>query len=169
LAFKDCLRKRAEGRIGTSRHATTAGGGTAFATLRAALLGSGGQHGALWVSKEQQSEGYPVCSFQVITSSWGRWEIFEQLLHGFVEGLLLLFLCADLRVELLAPALVHWSADNWKTFVDVNTMDSGLGLHYVICLRINCRLAEKLSSRSFGPMPANGKKRIGKSPSYPGA
>jgi hypothetical protein len=131
LAFKDCLRKRAEGRIGTSRHATTAGGGTAFATLRAALLGSGGQHGALWVSKEQQSEGYPVCSFQVITSSWGRWEIFEQLLHGFVEGLLLLFLCADLRVELLAPALVHWSADNWKTFVDVNTMDSGLGLHYV--------------------------------------
>lgn len=30
----------------------------------------------------------------------------------------------------LAPAVVHWSADNWKTVADVKTADSGLGLHY---------------------------------------
>ncbi len=37
----------------------------------------------------------------------------------------------NLRLELLAPAAVHWSADNWKTASDLNTKDSGLGLHYV--------------------------------------
>jgi glucoamylase len=34
-----------------------------------------------------------------------------------------------LRVETLAPALVHWSADDWKTFQDIKTQDAGLGIH----------------------------------------
>ncbi len=34
-----------------------------------------------------------------------------------------------LRLELLAPAVVHWSADGWKTAHDIKTLDTGLGLH----------------------------------------
>ncbi|MCB1676813.1 MAG: glucan 1,4-alpha-glucosidase [Halioglobus sp.] len=35
----------------------------------------------------------------------------------------------DLRIELLAPALIHWSADGWRTVHDTPTSDSGLGIH----------------------------------------
>ncbi|HEY4416150.1 MAG TPA: glucan 1,4-alpha-glucosidase [Verrucomicrobiae bacterium] len=35
-----------------------------------------------------------------------------------------------LRIETLAPALVHWSADDWKTFQEVNTQETGLGIHW---------------------------------------
>jgi len=34
-----------------------------------------------------------------------------------------------LRIVLLTPALVHWSIDGWKTSVDTNTRDTGLGIH----------------------------------------
>jgi glucoamylase len=34
-----------------------------------------------------------------------------------------------LRIELLAPATVHWSTDNWRTITDTDTHDTGLGLH----------------------------------------
>jgi glucoamylase len=34
-----------------------------------------------------------------------------------------------LRVELLAPALVHWSADGWATTADRATSETGLGVH----------------------------------------
>jgi len=34
-----------------------------------------------------------------------------------------------LRVEVLAPATVHWSPDRWKTTRDTNTRDTGLGMH----------------------------------------
>lgn len=36
-----------------------------------------------------------------------------------------------LRVETLAPAIVHWSADGWGTTADVPTRDGGLGVHLV--------------------------------------
>jgi glucoamylase len=35
-----------------------------------------------------------------------------------------------LRIELLAPAIVSWSTDNWKTKQELETKDSGLGLFY---------------------------------------
>lgn len=35
-----------------------------------------------------------------------------------------------LRVEALAPATIHWSADGWRTLHDAETHDSGLGVHY---------------------------------------
>ena len=35
-----------------------------------------------------------------------------------------------LRIELLAPALVHWSLDGWRTTHDSRTEDSGLGVHF---------------------------------------
>jgi len=34
-----------------------------------------------------------------------------------------------LRVETLAPAVVHWTADDWKTCQDIKTLDGGLGIH----------------------------------------
>ena len=36
-----------------------------------------------------------------------------------------------LRVEVLAPALIHWSGDGWQTVRDTNTRDTGLGVHVV--------------------------------------
>jgi glucoamylase len=34
-----------------------------------------------------------------------------------------------LRLELQAPAVVHWSPDGWRTVLDTPTRDTGLGLH----------------------------------------
>jgi glucoamylase len=34
-----------------------------------------------------------------------------------------------LRVELLAPAVIHWTADDWKTCRDIKTFEPGLGIH----------------------------------------
>ena len=34
-----------------------------------------------------------------------------------------------LRLVLLNPALVHWSADGWQTRSNVRTQDTGLGIH----------------------------------------
>lgn len=36
-----------------------------------------------------------------------------------------------LRLEAVAPALVRWSGDGWRTTRESSTIDSGLGLHYV--------------------------------------
>jgi glucoamylase len=36
-----------------------------------------------------------------------------------------------LRVEVLAPAIVHWSSDGWQTSHDARTEDTGLGMHVV--------------------------------------
>ena len=35
-----------------------------------------------------------------------------------------------LRIEVLAPAAVHWSDDNWRTTTDCKTIDTGIGIHY---------------------------------------
>lgn len=37
----------------------------------------------------------------------------------------------NLRIELLAPASVHWSIDGWKTTHDTAATDSKLGVHFV--------------------------------------
>ena len=37
----------------------------------------------------------------------------------------------SLRLVLLSPAMVHWSIDGWLTWQDVNTRDTGLGVHIV--------------------------------------
>lgn len=34
-----------------------------------------------------------------------------------------------LRIETLAPAVIHWTTDNWKTCHDEKTHDAGLGIH----------------------------------------
>lgn len=34
-----------------------------------------------------------------------------------------------LRIETLAPAVIHWTGDDWKTRQDLKTRDAGLGIH----------------------------------------
>jgi glucoamylase len=36
-----------------------------------------------------------------------------------------------LRIEVLSPAVIHWSADEWKTSKDVTSQDTGIGVHIV--------------------------------------
>ncbi|QHW29502.1 glucan 1,4-alpha-glucosidase [Paenibacillus rhizovicinus] len=36
-----------------------------------------------------------------------------------------------LRIETLAPAVLHWSYDNWATVRDSDTIPSGVGTHYI--------------------------------------
>jgi glucoamylase len=49
-----------------------------------------------------------------------------------------------LRVETLAPAVVHWSVDGWRAVHDVHTSDTTLGVHVAdlqtLCLRIGDRV-----------------------------
>ena len=59
---------------------------------------------------------------QKVASSLSAWR-FNHVATHLLQG-------TSLRVELLAPAVVHWSVDNWKTAADVKTADSGLGLEY---------------------------------------
>ncbi len=37
----------------------------------------------------------------------------------------------NLRIEVLASAMVHWTSNNWQTASDHKTIDTGLGVHYV--------------------------------------
>ena len=49
---------------------------------------------------------------------------FNHKVHDLLPG-------RALRVEVLAPAVVHWSADGWATVHDAPTRDTGLGVHLV--------------------------------------
>ncbi len=46
-----------------------------------------------------------------------------------------------LRIEVLSTAIVHWSTDNWETFSDSETNDTGLGLHFA-----DINLEDKIST-----------------------
>jgi len=37
----------------------------------------------------------------------------------------------NLRIEVRTSATIHWSSDNWRTVADIQTGDSGIGLHVV--------------------------------------
>lgn len=76
--------------------------------------------GRVFDTPPQTVERYQV---QKIGASFSIWR-FNHKAKRVVAG-------RSLRLELLAPAIVHWSSDNWKTCTDLKTMDSALGLHYV--------------------------------------
>jgi len=65
----------------------------------------------------------PVQRYQVprAESPYGIWR-FNHKCATIAEGRVL-------RVEALAPAVVHWSADGWRTVVDTPTRDTGLGTY----------------------------------------
>ena len=37
----------------------------------------------------------------------------------------------QLRIELLSPAIIHWTIDDWGSSHDLKTIDSDLGIHYI--------------------------------------
>jgi glucoamylase len=56
-----------------------------------------------------------------VVSSLATWRL-DQRRAGMIAG-------ATLRIELSAAAIVHWSADDWKTSEDTPTVDTSLGVH----------------------------------------
>jgi glucoamylase len=67
----------------------------------------------------------PVQRYQVrkVVSPFAIWR-FNHKCRGFALG-------KRLRIEVLAPAVVHWSADDWRSAHDEATVDSQLGIHFV--------------------------------------
>jgi glucoamylase len=58
---------------------------------------------------------------QGIGSPYAVWR-FNQKLRNLPAG-------KTLRIEVLDPAVVHWSADGWESTCDTHTRDTGLGMH----------------------------------------
>jgi glucoamylase len=54
-------------------------------------------------------------------SAYASWR-FNHKIRSVKKGL-------KLRIEVLAPAVVHWSSDDWKNVHDTKTDDTRLGLH----------------------------------------
>ena len=36
-----------------------------------------------------------------------------------------------LRIEVQKPAVIHWSSDNWASFKDDETIDTGFGVYHL--------------------------------------
>ncbi len=58
-----------------------------------------------------------------LISSYALWQ-YNQKVQSFPAGKIL-------RIILPDAALVHWSTDEWQTTHDVQTRDTGLGVHIV--------------------------------------
>ena len=50
-----------------------------------------------------------------------------------------------LRIELRTEAIVRWSIDDWKTFKESKTIDTGLSIHYVDLPTTNLKIPTKVS------------------------
>jgi glucoamylase len=57
----------------------------------------------------------------------------------------------NLRIEVLAPATVHWSKDKWKTVSDSKTVDTGLGIHYIDLETTGLSLGDTIAFTFFWP------------------
>src|SRR2546421_455046 len=66
----------------------------------------------------------PVARYQTskTMSRFAAWR-FNQKCRTILVGKIL-------RIEVLAPATVHWSDDNSRTATDCKTIDTGIGIHY---------------------------------------
>jgi glucoamylase len=56
-----------------------------------------------------------------------------------------------LRVETLAPAMVHWSVDGWGTVRDTPTHDTTLGVHVVDLPTTRLRGADRVDFTFYWP------------------
>ena len=56
-----------------------------------------------------------------------------------------------LRVETLAPALVHWSVDGWRTVHDIRTRDTTLGVHVVDLETLGLRIGDRVDLTFYWP------------------
>ena len=87
----------------------------------------------------------PVNRYQTkkISSKLASWR-FNQKIRTIPHG-------RDLRIEVLAPATIHWSGDNWKTVTDSKTVDTGLGVHYADLETRGLSLGKSISFTLFWP------------------
>ena len=68
---------------------------------------------------DQTSQRYLVQDTHSTLTVWR----FKQKSHLLAAGTVL-------RIEVLQPARIHWSHDNWRTVEDTPTIDTGLGIYY---------------------------------------
>jgi glucoamylase len=87
----------------------------------------------VWDTPPQPVQRYQV---QKKVSRFGIWT-FEQPRTRIGSG-------KDLRVDVRAPARVHWSTDNWKTAQEITTTDSGLGVHWALLDVAQCKPGENV-------------------------
>jgi glucoamylase len=56
-----------------------------------------------------------------------------------------------LRVETLAPAVVHWSRDGWRTVHDAPTRDTTLGVHVADLQTLELRIGDRVDLTFYWP------------------
>jgi glucoamylase len=76
-------------------------------------------------------------------SKLGAWR-FNQKIRTIPHG-------KNLRIEVLAPATVHWSKDKWKSVSDSKTVDTGLGIHYIDLETTGLSLGDTIAFTFFWP------------------
>jgi glucoamylase len=62
-----------------------------------------------------------------------------------------------LSIALKAPATVHWGINGWKDVADIDTRDTGLGVHVVDLPVTGLAAGATVSSRFAGARPGSGK------------
>jgi glucoamylase len=73
---------------------------------------------------------------------------FNHKVESFAEG-------RRLRIEVLAPAVVHFTTDNWQTVQDRMTCDSGVGFHFADLPTATMRAGETLEFTFRWPASAD--------------
>ena len=58
----------------------------------------------------------------------------------------------SLRVEMLAPAVIHWSVDDWKTPQDTKSRDVGLGVHVADLATQSLRDGQQIKFTFYWPV-----------------
>ncbi|MGH9742636.1 MAG: glycoside hydrolase family 15 protein, partial [Candidatus Acidiferrum sp.] len=61
----------------------------------------------------------------------------------------------NLRVQVQSPARVRWSSNDWQSHVDLKTVDSGLGLHYVDLSTSRLPVGARISFTFYWPGSGN--------------
>ena len=68
-----------------------------------------------------------------------------------------------LRINLLSPARVHWSIDNWNSSHDTDTHDTGLGIHILNLPTASLPAGGQVVFTFFWPEKIGGKERTTRS------
>ncbi len=56
-----------------------------------------------------------------------------------------------LRIEVLAPATIHWTKDAWKSSEEISTMDTTLGVHFADLPTTQMNSGEEVAFTFFWP------------------
>ena len=56
-----------------------------------------------------------------------------------------------LRIETLAPAVVHWSVDSWLTVRDTSTRDTTLGVHVADLQTLDLQIGDRIDLTFYWP------------------